>query len=335
MGHVRYKLTIAYDGTHFCGWQKQEPFAHAALEQEARFAARAPDKRPTRAEQSATAHPDAPPRIVEHLALREGETQPRVAMRTVQHVVEQAIRRAVREPITLDGASRTDSGVHARGQCGAFTCSDGAADDGSPSHTGWPSSRGTDSLLRAINANLPPDVLVTAAEVVPLEFNPISDATSKAYSYSLHTGRTRPLFERDFTTWVYEDLDVRKMHDAAQHLVGTHDFTSFAAMHHGRATTIRTIFSCTVREVETKEATQAPGIQAADAARPARRITIDITGNGFLYNMVRIIAGTLVEVGKGRMSPDAIPAILAAKDRRQAGPTMAPEGLCLEWIRYK
>jgi tRNA pseudouridine38-40 synthase len=334
LGHVRYKFTIAYDGTHFCGWQKQEPFAHAALEQETRFAARAPDKRPTRAEQSAAAHPDAPPRIVEQLALREGETQPRVAMRTVQHVVEQAVRRAVREPITLDGASRTDSGVHARGQCGAFTCTDGTSDDGNPApaHTGWPISRGTDSLLRAINANLPPDVLVTAAEVVPLEFNPISDATSKAYSYSLHTGRTRPLFERDFTTWVYDDLDARRMHEAAQHLVGTHDFTSFAAMHHGRATTIRTVFACGVREVERQAGSEAPGIEAA---KGGRRIVIDITGNGFLYNMVRIIAGTLVEVGKGRMSPDAIPAILAAKDRRQAGPTMPPEGLCLEWIRYK
>jgi tRNA pseudouridine38-40 synthase len=332
LGTVRYKLTIAYDGTRFLGWQKQEPYAQAALEHEAKSASLAPDKRPTRAALEAAAHPDAPARIVETLAVREGETRARVAMRTVQHVVEQAIRRAVREPVILDGASRTDSGVHARGQCGAFTCGDGINPDGSASHTGWPAARGVETLVRAINANLPPDVLVLAAQVAPLEFNPISDATSKGYSYTLHAGRTRPLFERDFVTWVYDALDVEAMRLAAGHLVGTHDFTSFAAMHHGRATTVRTVFACNVREVEDQEGTKEPGIEASS---PSRRIVIDIAGNGFLYNMVRIVTGTLVEVGKGRISPNAIPGILAANDRRHAGPTMPPEGLCLEWIRYE
>jgi tRNA pseudouridine38-40 synthase len=331
LGQIRYKLTIAYDGTHFLGWQKQEPYADAALEREAKGAALAPDKRPTRAAMEAAAHPDAPPRIVETLGVREGEERARVAMRTVQHVVEQAVRRTVREPVTLDGASRTDSGVHARGQCGAFTCGDGINPDGSASHTGWPAARGVETLARAINANLPPDVLVTRAEVVPLVFNPISDATSKAYSYTLHVGRTRPLFERDFVTWVYDALDVEAMRRAAGYLVGTHDFTSFAAVHHGRATTVRTVSACNVREVESKEGTKAPGIEASS---PSRRIVIDIASNGFLYNMVRIVAGTLVEVGRGRVRPDAMAGIIEGSDRRLAGPTMPPEGLCLEWIRY-
>lgn len=275
---------------------------------------------------------DPPDMIVEQLETREGEDRPRVAMRTVQHVVERAVRAIVRERVLLDGASRTDSGVHAKGQVAAFTCSGGGANEGGEecegkevvgadaqprSHTGWPVSRGTDRLVRAINARLPADVLITSAEVVSDAFNPITDCTSKAYSYSIHTGQVRPLFDRDLVYWTYESLNVEAMQAAARHLVGEHDFVSFAALHHGRATTVRTVYSCEV------------------ATDQGSRVRIDIAGSGFLYNMVRIIAGTLVEVGKGRMKPEAIPEILAKKDRRTAGPTLPGCGLCLEWIRYE
>ncbi len=342
----RYQLTIAYDGTHFCGWQKQEPYADAHWLETSRFAERDADKMPVRPELHA--HPDAPAMIVEQLPMRDGEDRPRVAIRTVQHVVEQAVRRILREPITLDGASRTDAGVHARGQCGAFTCTDGTTSpegieegiSGALTHTGWPVSRGAERLVRAINAKLPPDVLVTDARIVADTFNPISDATNKAYSYCVHSSQTRPLFDRDFVYWLYDALDVPAMQLAAKHFVGTHDFVSFAALHHGRATTVRTVFACEVRETEEPQGNHADHHHAHDKrARDNRtqarhRVSIHIEGSGFLYNMVRIIAGTLVEVGKGRILPEAIPSILDAKDRRKAGPTLPAQGLCLEWIRY-
>ena len=132
---VRYKLTVAYDGTDFVGWQKQEP----------------PD-------------PDAPPPA-------NGEEPKRLQLRTVQHVVEQAIRETIREPISLQGASRTDSGVHALGQVAAFT-----SIPDQPRGIGWPADRGSDNLIRALNSRLPRDVLITKAETVPLDFNPISGA---------------------------------------------------------------------------------------------------------------------------------------------------------------
>jgi tRNA pseudouridine38-40 synthase len=323
----RYKLTIAYDGTNFCGWQKQEPFADSG---------------------AGTSD--------ETLPVREGEDRPRVALRTVQHVIEQAVRQIVREPSIVIGASRTDAGVHAKGQVAAFSTSpwneefdapltppmtaplseparsqaDGhndAIEPGAPSlsrrarqegelHTGWPLARGTDRLMRALNGKLPEDVRVVSAEVVSHHFDPIGDCTSKAYTYTMHEGLERPLWDRWFVHPVWFELNERAMHEAAQRLVGEHDFAAFAAMNHGRLTTVRTVFCCEVR-------------RTAD-----RRVQVEIAGSGFLYNMVRIVAGTLVEVGKGRMSAEDVSRVLASKDRKNAGPTLPPTGLCLDWIRY-
>lgn len=281
---VRYKITIAYDGTDFCGWQKQEPTAEHS------------EKTKSNKHIDPTLTPG-----------QEG----RVALRTVQGVVERAVRETVRELIELRGASRTDSGVHARGQVGAFTCS---ADPDSP--TGWPIERGLDSLVRAINTRLPDDIVVTKAEVVDTEFDPISDCTSKAYSYLIHNARTRELFDRNYVHHVWEQLDVGAMQAAAAHLVGEHDFASFAAAGHGRQSTVRTI-------------------HRLDVSKPAEtRVRVDIEGNGFLWNMVRIVVGTLVEVGRGMKKPEDVAAILQAKDRTKAGPTLPPTGLCLEWVRY-
>ncbi len=252
----RYKLTVAYDGTNFHGWQKQHP----------------PGEQP---------------------------------LRTVQGVLEEAVVDAVREEVNVLGASRTDAGVHAMGQVAAFTCNM----EIEPSR-----------LVEAVTSRLPDDVQVREASIVPLEFDPIQDCVSKGYRYRLASARrlssTRPLFDRHYTAWSQWELDVDAMHRAAQHLVGEHDFASLTRMNHGRETTIRTIHECRVHE----EADQ--------------RICIDVSGNGFLYNMVRIIAGTLVEVGRGRISEDLIPELLESLDRGRTGRTMPPEGLCLMWIDY-
>lgn len=225
------------------------------------------------------------------------EEQP---LRTAQGVLESAVGRAVRQPVTLTGASRTDAGVHALGQVAAFTA-----------ETTIPVER----LHHAINRYLPEDIAVVAAREVEPGFDPIAMALRKAYRYTIHNASVRPVFERHRVFHCWHVLDERAMHKAAQHLVGTHDFASFANAHHGRESTVRTIFGCAVD-------------------REGERLTMDICGSGFLYHMVRIIIGTLVEVGRGAMGVEDVPRILAARDRAQAGPTLDPAGLCLMWIQY-
>ena len=292
----RYKLTIAYDGTDFHGWQQQEP----------------PD-------------PASDPAL--------GEARPRIVLRTVQEVVQRAVREIVREPVIVKGASRTDAGVHAKAQVAAFTCSDGApgesptpaGDDPGASprhHGGWPLSRGTDRLLRAVNSRLPDDAIVTAIDPVPDSFDPITDCTSKAYSYALYFSPRGlpPLWDRRYVHQVFVPLDVPLMNRAAAHLVGEHDFAAFAAAGHDRATTVRTVHSLAITERTLEDG--------------SLRYRIGVAGSGFLWNMVRIIAGTLLEVGRGRLTPDDVASALKSKDRREAGPTLPPTGLCLEWINY-
>lgn len=371
----RYKLTIAYDGTDFCGWQKQEPYGGEWQSGEvAKW-------------QSEEEEPGRVSKVLGALPVREGEDRPRVAMRTVQEVVERAVREVVREPVVLHGASRTDSGVHARGQVGAFSCggdevgsrkSEGGTEEPearpltshfplptsefAPSHRltaspsqvppgetpprggGWPLSRGTDRLLRAINGKLPDDVMIVACEVVDESFNPVTDCVAKGYSYTLHVGRERVLWDRRYVHQVWEELDVAAMQAAATRFVGEFDFAAFAAAGHGRVSTVRRVFACGVTASPERERgaqgilAGAHGSDGAEAPaaqdQASRRVRIDITGNGFLWNMVRIIAGTLVEVGKGKMQPEDVTKAIESKDRRMAGPTLGPGGLCLEWIRY-
>jgi tRNA pseudouridine38-40 synthase len=223
----------------------------------------------------------------------------------VQQVVEDAARHVVREDIKLLGASRTDSGVHARGQVGAFS----TANEIAPLN-----------LLMAINSRLPRDVRIAHVETVEESFNPISDCTSKGYRYSIKHGCTdaviAPLFDRHYLYWTPIVLNVPAMHAAAQHIIGEHDFASFTRLHHGRESTVRTVLSCSV------------------TATDEHHCHIDISGTGFLYNMVRIIAGTLVYVGAHRFEVDEFHAIIEARVRTAAGPTLPPEGLCLQWIRY-
>lgn len=285
----RYKITVAYDGTNFHGWQKQQRNSESNVAEALADESRAMD----------TARPCGGERP---------ESQLHASLRTVQDVLERAVRNVVREPVQVVGASRTDSGVHARGQVAAFSTA-----------TAIP----VDRLHRAITSRCPSDLQVLKAEIVPESFDPIGGAIAKSYCYRLAfdcARRPRPLFDRHFIANVAQNLDVERMNEAARLLLGEHDFTSFARLHHGRESAVRTIFDCKADFI---------------GRRARRRCRIDVIGSGFLYNMVRIIAGTLVEVGRGRIEPDAIPRILTARDRAAAGPTMPPQGLCLMWIRYR
>ena len=302
----RYKLTIAYDGTDFCGWQKQEPPAGMEVGAAKVLEPATPDESGTQG----TEDTEQDVSTSDELA--------RIKLRTVQEIVERVVRRVVREPVNLIGASRTDSGVHARGQVAAFTCSDSA----------WPAEREVLGMLRALNSRLPEDVQVLAVERVADSFNPISNCIAKGYAYTLYVSPHRPLWERRFVKHVRMPLDAARMNDAAARFVGEHDFVAFAAAGHGRVSTVRTVFECRVIESGTAAERQ------RGTEESARRVRIEISGNGFLWNMVRIIAGTLVEVGRGRMTPEDVAAAIESKDRRKAGPTLPPTGLCLEWVRY-
>lgn len=285
----RYKLVIAYDGTDFHGWQKQHPPA---------------DAEHTR--------PDQILGVEESSEVPEG----RVALRTVQEVVERAARMVCREPVLVTGASRTDAGVHAAGQVAAFT-----SNPEPQRGVGWPAERGCDRLVRALNGSLPHDVVVRSAEIVNHDFEPIAHAIEKEYTYTIVTGEQRPIWDKRFVFYTWYALDAARMAAAGKEVEGEHDFASFAQINHGRSSTVRTVYRCSVEPWPREDA-------------PGERIVIRICGSGFLYNMVRIIAGTLLEVGRGRIEPDAISGIIAACDRTKAGPTLPPEGLRLEWARY-
>lgn len=234
------------------------------------------------------------------------------SIRTVQSAVQRAVREAVREPAIVVGASRTDAGVHAAGQVASFDRSDDPEAPGAPE----------ESLLAAINARFPTegDVLALECRRVRPCFQPISDARAKGYRYTLREGALRPLWDRRFVHHVRlrpgDALDLDAMRAAATRLVGEHDFAAYAKAGHGRKTTVRTVHACEVTRHDDG------------------RITIDISGNGFLHNMVRIVAGTLVDAGKGKISPQRIDDSLRTGERALAGPTFPPWGLRLEWIDY-
>ncbi len=221
-------------------------------------------------------------------------------LRTVQGVIIEAMQRLLAQPINLVGASRTDARVHAIGQVAHFDAA---------------SRVPVERMAGAITGRLPEDIDIIKAEVVDRSFDAITDAKNKQYRYSLHHTRRRPLGQRHAVYHCWTPLDIDRMNDAAARLVGTHDVEGLSAAGHGRTSTIRTIYDC---HVETKD----------------DQVQIVVQGSGFLYNMVRIIAGTLVEVGRGRFEPSVIDRILATADRREAGPTLPAEGLCLEWIAY-
>jgi len=225
---------------------------------------------------------------------------------TVQAALAAAIGRVCGEPIVPRGASRTDAGVHALDQVAAFTTTSPLAPDA------W---------LKAINAHLPADIAVVAADEAPAGFDPVDAAERKRYRYRIHDALWRPVIDRR-VVWRWRGrLDVPAMAAAAAVLVGEHDFTSFESTPSTRLSKVRTIHDLTVFRPA----------QAGDGR--GSEVWIEVEGNGFLYNMVRIITGSLVMVGAGRRTATWLADALAARSRAAAGPTAPPEGLVLVSIQ--
>lgn len=224
---------------------------------------------------------------------------------TVQGVLTEALRGLLGPRARICGASRTDAGVSALGQVGLIQID-----------TPIP----TENLAKALTDRLPENIAIVKAEDVPMGFDVIGDVRSKLYRYTIYCGPLRPVLHMRRCWHVPAELDTTRMNQAAGFLVGTKDFRSFAAAADRREDSVRTVFRC--------EVTEAP-------AEGGRWVYVDTEGDGFLYNMVRNIVGTLVEVGIGRWSPGKMTEILEARDRKAAGPIAPPNGLCLMWIRYE
>ncbi|MCR5452188.1 MAG: tRNA pseudouridine(38-40) synthase TruA [Lachnospiraceae bacterium] len=198
------------------------------------------------------------------------------------------------------GASRTDAGVHARGNVAVFDTT---------------SRMPAEKVAYALNQHLPPDIVVKASTEVSPDFNPRFEAKKKTYSYKILSSKfPDPLIAR-YSLFHHYELDTENMAKAGAYLTGEHDFTSFSSIHSQTNSFVRTIYDLGIR-------------------RENELVIMEVSGNGFLYNMVRIIAGTLIQVGDGIRKPDEIKRILEGKDRELAGPTAPAHGLCLERIEY-
>jgi len=226
-----------------------------------------------------------------------------VGVPTVCAVLKAAAEEVLGCPIKILGASRTDAGVHAAGQRAHII----------PEK---PSRVPIHKLAKVFNAFLPDDIAITAALEVSDDFHPIKDAVSKTYSYKIFNHPHRnPLIGR-FSAHESSPLDLEAMQAACRHFIGQHDFASFCATGSSATTTVRRV-------------------NFLDITCENNLLDIKINGNGFLYNMVRIIAGTLLEVGMGKILPEYIPDIIAAKDRTKAGKTMPAQGLTLLEVFYR
>lgn len=243
------KMVIAYDGTDFCGWQRQS------------------------------------------------------GQRTVQEEIEQVLRRVLRHPLNIQGAGRTDSGVHAAGQVANVVTTSPI-----PAH----------NLYRALNSRLPNDIAIVRVSQVPAEFHATRSAVSKLYRYRIWNDLAKPVEHhlQRYTYHYWRGLEIGRMQEAARYLVGHQDFAAMASKSgQPRRTTWRTIYRC-------------------DVYRVGREIRVDVEGSGFLYNMVRNVVGTLIEVGRGHWDVERIPRILESRDRGNAGQTAPANGLCMQWVKY-
>lgn len=219
---------------------------------------------------------------------------------TVQQILEETMVRVVKHPVNVRGSGRTDTGVHAAGQVANFY-----------TDTRIPSER----LHMALNARLPQDIRVRKAEDVSDGFDAITSARSKLYRYRVFNAHDLPPCEAKYCYHYYIPCDIEPMKQAGRLLLGEKDFVSLASTGSERQTTVRTILRC-------------------DVFRKGNWINIDCEATGFLYHMVRNIVGTLLEVGRGHWRPERIDDILAAKDRKAAGPMVPPNGLSLQWVNY-
>ena len=220
---------------------------------------------------------------------------------TIEQKINEALFDLLGEEIQVTGASRTDAGVHSLGNVCVFD-----------TNTRMPAEK----ICYALNTRLPEDIVVQSSCQVADDFHPRAGKSSKTYEYRILNRELRDPTRRQNTYFYHYDLDVEAMQKAASYLVGEHDFKSFCSVHAQVESTVRTIYACTV-------------------TRKDDEIHIRVTGNGFLYNMVRIIAGTLIEVGGGKRKPESILEMLEATDRQSAGPTAPACGLTMIGIEYK
>ncbi len=246
---------------------------------------------------------------------------------TVQGALETALARVTQETITVLAAGRTDAGVHAAGQVIAFD-------------TVW--RHELSDLRRALNAVLPADISAPEVEGTAPDFHPRYDAHSRHYRYTLYNAPVRWPLGRRYSLYVAAPLDVAAMQRAAQSLVGEHDFATFGRPPQGAVgtgVTVRRVlaaewdFVSAFRLSSTKSRPNG-GEPPFDCAQDRPWLTFDIEANAFLYRMVRSIVGTLLQVGRGKVSVEEFVAVLASCDRSRAGPTAPPHGLCLVEVKY-
>ena len=218
---------------------------------------------------------------------------------TIQGKLETALSRILEEPIEISGSGRTDAGVHARGQVANFHCE---------------STMKACEMLTNLRRYLPEDIGIYSCRDVSERFHARLNAREKTYRYRIWNSELPCVFERRFVAVMPEKLDTKAMQQAADHLLGQHDFAAFCGNAKMKKSTVRYIRSLKV-------------------TREGEEIRITVTGNGFLHNMVRIIVGTLVEVGRGERNPDSIPALFEGQ-RADTGFLAPPQGLCLMEVYY-
>ncbi len=219
---------------------------------------------------------------------------------TIQEKLESLLSRVLEQPIELAASGRTDAGVHARAQVCSFKA-----------ETGLP----PEALLQALRRHLPEDIGSLSLEIAPPRFHARLSCKGKTYVYRIWNSAEPDVFQRRYRVRVPEPLDLNAMRRAAALLCGQHDYAAFCTARPGKKSTVRQLRSIMIEEEENE-------------------LRLVFSGDGFLYNMVRILTGTLLEVGAGRLTPELMPGILASKDRGLAGPTAPPQGLFLWEVEY-
>lgn len=296
----RIRLTIAYDGTNYRGWQIQQPTAAhpegSIPTIQGKLQCALGQLLPKEA-----VHGAAPEKSPDSLTPESAAGEPAAAVATASDQVGEATGLGI---LPVVGASRTDSGVHALGNVACFDTE---------------STIPAANFPKAINRYLPADIRVMQADEVSMDFHPRFVPHEKCYEYRIDNGRVANPLTRLYAYHYTYPLDLERMRAAARELVGVHDFTSFVnpdsqVFEHG-GDAVREIYSIDILEGGTQ-------------------LVIRIRGNGFLYHMIRIIVGTLLVIGNGRRAPEDIRTMLAAKDRTTAGPTVPAHGLCLCALNY-
>jgi tRNA pseudouridine38-40 synthase len=252
---------------------------------------------------------------------------------TIQAILQDLLEKTLGEKTTVIGAGRTDSGVHALGQVAHFKTSH---------------SMDLETLHRALNAQLPEDIAVLAAEEVDADFHAQKNATAKTYLYLILVSRQKNPFLRPYAWRLFGEFNQSAMRQCLEMIVGAHDFKAFCAADGGAKTSTRHIYSARLQVFPLSEMEhqlvklvglgnfQGP-LEVLNHHHPdrmARLWALSFRGNGFLKHMVRNLVGTIVEVGQGKRSVEEFQQVLAGKDRRQAGPTAPPQGLFLLNVEY-